>query len=85
MRYRVVLTPAAARQYRKFRDRRVVSRIKMALKGLAVDPRPIGAKKMTGVDGYRIRVGDYRIVYKVVDSRKLVKVARIGHRGEIYR
>ena len=65
------------------RDRvRVAARIE----ALADDPRPHGAKKLSGVDDlYRIRVGDYRVVYQVQRRVLLVLVVRIGHRREVYR
>jgi mRNA interferase RelE/StbE len=52
---------------------------------LADDPRPPGAVKLAGRDDYRIRVGDYRIVYAVDDEEGLVIVARIAHRRDVYR
>jgi len=53
---------------------------------LAINPRPKGVKKLTGLDSlYRIRTGDYRIVYQVRDDRLIVLVVRIGHRKDVYR
>ncbi|OGR87654.1 MAG: hypothetical protein A3J74_04120 [Elusimicrobia bacterium RIFCSPHIGHO2_02_FULL_57_9] len=52
---------------------------------LTVNPRPPGAKKLSRVDGYRIRKGDYRILYAIDDQKRLVCVYRIGHRREVYR
>mgnify|MGYP001580816136 FL=1 len=53
---------------------------------LAATPRPKGVKKLTGTDDlYRIRVGDYRIVYQIHDDRLIVLVVRIGHRRDVYR
>lgn len=57
--------------------------IENAIDGFAADPRPPGAVKLAGRDDFRIRVGDYRIVYAVDDSEQLVLVARIGHRREV--
>jgi len=60
---------------------RLVSRIE----GLAVNPRPPGCKKLQGGENeWRIRVGDYRVVYTVNDSKLLVDVTRIRHRREVY-
>ena len=56
-----------------------------AIDALAADPRPHGAEKLAGRDDFRIRVGDYRIVYAVDDTERLVLVARIAHRREVYR
>lgn len=52
---------------------------------LSLNPRPPGAKKLSGVDGYRVRKGDYRILYTIDDKKKKVVIYRIGHRREIYR
>jgi mRNA interferase RelE/StbE len=52
---------------------------------LAEDPRPPGSSKLSGKDYYRIRQGDYRIVYEIVENRLVVVVIKIGHRREVYR
>lgn len=60
-------------------------RVKAAIDTLAENPRPSGAVKLAGRDDYRVRVGDYRIVYAVDDAERLVIVARIAHRRDVYR
>jgi addiction module toxin, relE/stbE family len=59
--------------------------IKNAMLALADDPRPYGCKKLSGEDAYRIRVGDYRIVYSIYDDIVTVEVIRINHRKEVYK
>jgi mRNA interferase RelE/StbE len=78
------LHPAAARAYRRL-HKPVRDRISGAIDGLASNPRPTGTAKLAGRDDYRIRVGDYRIVYAVDDDERLVLIARIAHRREVYR
>jgi mRNA interferase RelE/StbE len=79
------LAPAAARQLRKF-DPPVRRRIQAAIDLLAGDPRPPLAIPLVGGAGeWRVRTGDYRIVYGIEDDRLLVLVLSIGHRREIYR
>ena len=56
-----------------------------AVKGLANSPRPKGVEKIKSAGLWRIRRGDYRIVYSIDDSQKTVAILRIGHRREIYR
>ena len=56
-----------------------------AVKGLAKSPRPKGVEKIKSAGLWRIRQGDYRIVYSIDDSQKNVTILRIGHRREIYR
>jgi mRNA interferase RelE/StbE len=82
--YDVRLHPEAARAFRRLRGG-VAGRIEAAIDGLAADPRPRGAAKLAGRDDFRIRVGDYRIVYAVLDEQRVVLVARIAHRREVYR
>ena len=58
-----------------------------AIDSLAEEPRPVGVKKLRGIDEdlYRIRFGDYRIIYSIEDEIKIVDIRRIGHRKDIYR
>lgn len=84
-RFTVDFTAAAARQIRKLpvRER---NRLLDAIEGLTEDPRPHGAKKLVGEQlAWRIRVGDYRVIYEILDERLTVTVVRAGHRREVYR
>ena len=84
--YRVLLRPPAQKFLRKLRDRSLTARLIAAMRGLASQPRPPGCEKLVGPENlYRIRVGDYRIVYQVRDEVLLVLVLKIGHRREVYR
>lgn len=60
------------------------SKIKTAILNLANNPRPAGYKKLTGREGCRIRVADYRIIYEIFDDILLVEVIDLGHRKDIY-
>lgn len=60
---------------------RIVTRIGK----LAHEPRPAGVEKLSADDKYRIRQGDYRILYEIVDADLIVTVVRIGNRREVYR
>lgn len=82
--YEVRLHPEAVRAFRRLRGA-VRDRIETAIDGLAANPRPRGTTKLAGRDDFRIRVGDYRIVYAVDDTERLVLIARIAHRREVYR
>jgi mRNA interferase RelE/StbE len=82
--YRVEVAPAAVRQLRKL-DPPVRRRIQAAIELLAEQPRPSGATKLVGGEGeWRVRTGDYRIVYEIHDSMLLVLVFAVGHRRDIY-
>ena len=61
-------------------------RIQPKIDALATEPRPEGVVKLKGEENlYRIRVGDYRVIYNVQDDRLLVLVVKVGHRGNVYR
>ena len=84
MTYHVEVAAAAVRQLRKL-DRSAQRRVQAAVELLAAEPRPNGAKKLVGGDGeWRVRTGDYRIVYEIHDNVLLVLVVAVGHRREIY-
>lgn len=83
--YRIELLPAAARQLRKL-PRPAQRQVAKLLDTLAVDPRPAGAKALTGLDGVlRVRSGNYRVAYEVIDRQLLVSVIALGDRREVYR
>ena len=66
-------------------ERPVRERITSTILELAVNPRPSGSKKLSGRDGWRIRVGDFRVIYEILEDRLVVLVVEVGHRREIYR
>ncbi len=84
--YRLVVLPGALRQLRAL-PKPVAERLAREIDTLATTPRPPGAKALHGrLQGYlRIRVNDYRIVYRVSDADALVEIARIGDRRDIHR
>ncbi len=85
MSYTVELTPGARRTLRKL-DPPVQRRIAARIDALAESPRPDGVVKLAGVEPpvYRVREGDWRIVYQIEDDRLVVVVVRVGHRSEVY-
>ena len=85
MTYRIELTPAARRDLAKL-PKDVLPRIDAHILALAQNPYPSGAKKLHGPEGFfRVRVGDYRILYRVERQRLVILIIRAGHRREIYR
>ena len=84
MTYQVALLPSATRQLRKF-DPDVRRRIQAVLELLAQNPRPPTATRLVGGAGeWRVRTGDYRVIYEINEGRLLVLVLRMGHRREVY-
>lgn len=84
-RYRVEIARRAAKALAPL-ERRDQQRVRAAIDLLADDPRPPGCTKLAGEDHtYRVRTGDYRIVYDVFDDHLVIQVVRIGHRRDVYR
>ncbi|NBC08444.1 MAG: type II toxin-antitoxin system RelE/ParE family toxin [Bacteroidetes bacterium] len=82
-RYKVLLTKKAAKQLDKLADD-IALPIIDAIEKLSENPRPPGCKKLKGRDAYRIRKGNYRVIYNVFDKELIVDVIAIGHRRGIY-
>ena len=84
MTYRVEFTRAAARQIKKL-PRAAQTRVLETIVQLAGEPRPRGSRKLAGEEAaWRIRVGEYRVIYDVLDSTLTVTVVRAAHRREVY-
>jgi mRNA interferase RelE/StbE len=84
MTYRVEVAPAALRQLRTL-DHPSRRRVQAAIEILREEPRPSGATKLVGGDGeWRVRTGDFRIVYEIQEQVLLVLAVAVGHRREIY-
>lgn len=81
--YTVVIQKSALKTLEKISEPDY-SKIKLQLFSLARNPRPRGCKKLKNRDGYRIRIGDYRIIYDILDKLLIVEVIALGHRKEIY-
>ncbi len=85
MSYEVQILPKAARQLKAL-SVEIRQDISLTIQSLANDPRPIGVKKLSGEkDIYRVRVGNYRVLYRIVDKVLVVVVVSVGHRREVYR
>lgn len=85
MSYAVLLSARARRELADL-PKPIIARIDPRLIALGTEPRPPGCKKLktSGGDGWRIRVGDYRVLYRVEDHARRVLVYRIGHRRDVY-
>ena len=78
------LLPSAQRDLDDL-DKPLLRRLFDKILALKADPRPVGAVKLTADDGYRLRVGDYRVLYRVEDRARVVYIYRVKHRKEVYR
>ncbi|MFY7909868.1 MAG: type II toxin-antitoxin system RelE family toxin [Emticicia sp.] len=79
----MVLSKKAQKQLDKLSNK-IAEPIFIAIASLETNPRPNGYKKLKGRDAYRIRTGDYRIIYSVIDDKLIVDVITLGHRKDIY-
>jgi len=85
MAYRVEFTARAAKEMANL-TAAAQKRIAARIDALAIDPRPPVSRKLQGAeDLYRVRTGDYRVIYQVQDRLLVVTVIRIGHRRDVYR
>ncbi|MEW6126657.1 MAG: type II toxin-antitoxin system RelE/ParE family toxin [Acidobacteriota bacterium] len=83
--YKIEFSRKAERDFKNL-EKSVQTRLKPKIDSLAKNPRPSGVKKLEGEeDLYRVRVGDYRIIYQIQDDKLIVLVVKIGDRKEIYK
>jgi mRNA interferase RelE/StbE len=83
--YRVLLERAAEKDLRRL-SAEIHDSIILAIRALATNPRPPGCRKLSGSKSdWRIRIGDYRVVYEIADTIRIVRVNRVRHRREVYR
>ena len=84
MTYNIQMLPAAARAIRKLPPE-ALRRVQGTIELLADDPRPPAARRLTGRPEWRVRTGDYRVLYRIEDDVLTVVVVHAGHRREVYR
>ena len=83
MTYEIEVLPAAVREIRKLPPE-AKRRVQAAIELLAEDPRPPAAKKLVGRPEWRVRTGDYRVLYRIEDGMLTIVVVRAGHRRDVY-
>jgi mRNA interferase RelE/StbE len=81
--YEVFILPRARKQLANL-PKQNYARVRDSISMLAGNPRPTGCKKLTGRAGWRVRAGDYRVIYEIDDGEKRVIVLDVGHRKDIY-
>lgn len=82
--YTVLIKRSAEKEMDRL-ARRTFERVAGAILKLERDPRPKGSRKLRGVQDYRLRVGEHRILYCIDDDKRVVEVIAVGHRREVYR
>ena len=84
--YKILIKPSAGKEIEAIAAKKDRQRIVARILALANEPRPVGCDKLAGAEGrYRVRQGQFRIVYAVVDASRTVEVVKVGHRREVYR
>ncbi|ALC15462.1 addiction module toxin RelE [Desulfuromonas soudanensis] len=82
--YNILIRKSAAKELESL-PKRDLQRVVARIQSLAKNPRPSGAEKLAGDDRYRIRQGNYRIIYSIQDNELTVWLVKIGHRRDVYR
>lgn len=83
--YRVLIKPSAKKELVAVSTKKDRQRLVSRIQRLADEPRPPGCQKLSGHDRYRVRQGQYRIVYEIRDNELIVVVIKVGHRRDVYR
>lgn len=84
--YKILIKPSAGKEIEAIAAKKDRQRIVARILALANEPRPVGCDKLAGAEGrYRVRQGQFRIVYAVDDASRTVEVVKVGHRREVYR
>ncbi len=82
--YKIVFKKSVAKDLKKI-PKKDISKILKVIRSLATDPRPHGVKKLSGQERYRMRQGNYRILYSIEDAQLIITVVKVGDRREVYR
>jgi len=82
--YRVLIKPSALKELEKL-PKKDLKRIAEKIRSLSFDPRPSGCEKLSALERYRIRQGNYRVVYLIEDDQMRITIYKIGHRRNVYK
>ncbi|NBY59180.1 MAG: type II toxin-antitoxin system RelE/ParE family toxin [Synechococcaceae bacterium LLD_019] len=84
--YSLTIKPSAAKELQGITDKATLTRLIERIKSLSTQPRPSGSEKLAGRSSlYRVRQGNYRVIYSVDDQSRIVDVVKVGHRRDVYR
>lgn len=82
--YKLEFAPSVRKDLKKIHKKEVL-KILAAFEDLAKEPRPSGSRKLTNEELYRIRVGNYRVLYEIHDNRLIIHIVKVGHRKDVYK
>jgi mRNA interferase RelE/StbE len=84
--YKILVSKRAEHGLNRIKDNNILRRVVLKIDELAQKPRPSGVRKIMGSNiDYRIRIGDYRIIYQIDDTERVIEIRGVGHRKEIYK
>ena len=83
--YRILIKASAAKEIEDIRTQKDRKRVVRRIQGLADNPRPRGAEKLSGQNRYRVRQGNFRIIYSIEDDKLIVHIVKVGDRKDVYR
>lgn len=83
--YKILVKASAAKEIQNITTRKDRRRVVEKIRRLADDPRPGGCEKLSGQDRYRVRQGNFRIIYSINDDRLVIHVVKVGDRKDVYR
>jgi mRNA interferase RelE/StbE len=83
--YKILIKASAAKEIQSITTRKDRRRVVEKIRKLADDPRPSGCEKLSGQDRYRVRQGNYRIIYSIDDDRLVLHVVKVADRNDVYR
>ena len=83
--YELLIKPSAVKELEAIGSKKDRQRVADRISALGNEPRPNACEKLSGQAKYRVRQGDYRVVYEVDDQRRVVAIVKVGHRREVYR
>jgi len=81
--YNIEIKASAQKELKKLPDKEL-KKIIEKISSLAINPRPTGCKKLSGDEKYRIRIGNYRVLYSIEDEILVIFIAKVGHRKDVY-
>jgi mRNA interferase RelE/StbE len=83
--YRIEWKKSAYKELQKL-PRQIIAKVVAAVADLSSNPHPTGSKKLTGSEhSYRIRIGDYRVVYEIIENKLMIEIVRARHRKDVYK
>ena len=84
--YSLTIKSSAAKELQRITDKAILNRLVERIKSLSIQPRPSGSEKLAGRSNlYRVRQGNYRVIYSVDDQSRVVDIVKVGHRKDVYR